>query len=193
MSRPVRSCTIVLLCVCACAGASVAGAQGAVTAPTRIRITTGGGPRLVGTLASVSSDTLRFTSTDGVMHALPLHAVVRVEESLGRQRRFWKHLALTVAGSGLVAGVLTAATYEPCEPQGFMDCFMAPESQAQAFALGALGGMVIGVPVGIVVGAAARPERWARMEIGPSGLRRVSIRPSGGPGAGVAASYAITF
>jgi len=88
---------------------------------------------------------------------LDMRDVEQVETSIGRQRNFGRNFGLTVAFASLGVGLLMGATWTPCDD---WLCLFTPETRAGAVALGLAGGAVLGVPVGIIVGFAAKSERW---------------------------------
>jgi hypothetical protein len=85
---------------------------------------------------------------------------IALERSIGRTGRFWKTLGITAGSAAVVGGLISAATWEHCESDGFMSCFMVPASRAEAGILGVIAGGVIGLPLGAVLGAVIKTERW---------------------------------
>ena len=152
----------------------------------RVRLLYKDGTRISGVIDSIAQDGLRMTPEFWSANVfIKYETVASVERSLGRHRRFWRNLGLTMGVAGLGAGVIGAATYSPCTDTGFLACLFAPASRTDAFAMGFVIGGAISLPVGLIIGAGAKHERWAK----PVSLRvagqAVSIRPIVGRRPGV--------
>lgn len=154
----------------------------------RVRLTHAGGARHQGRLQGIEADSARLTAGDGRLVAVPLADVERVEVSLGRRRQFWRNFGLTTMGLAALGGGVGAATWTPCEEEGWFSCMFVPESRGQAMLAGSVVGALVGIPVGVVVGAAVRREQWAPVQ--PQGVRprQVSIRPIIGERIGASAT-----
>lgn len=164
-------------------------AQGQAPEPgSRVRLTQSSGARHQGTLQVIESDSARLAGKDGRVVALSLADVERMEVSLGRRRQFWRNFGLTTMGLSALGGGVGAATWTPCDDEGWFSCMFVPESRSQAMLAGAVVGGLVGIPVGIVVGAAVRSEQWARVQ--PEGMRtrQLSIRPIVGNSIGASAT-----
>jgi len=134
-------------------------AQEPPTLETRVRVTQSSGLVTVGTLRSLSADSIVFIDPQGKPTGLALQNVA-LERSIGRTGRFWKTFGITVAAGAAVGGLISAATWEQCESDAFLGCFMVPASRGEAGILGVLAGGVIGIPVGALLGAVIKVERW---------------------------------
>lgn len=133
---------------------------------SRIRVVDNQGHKTVGTLASLTSDSLIVNTAEGIQdRALALSTVTAVQVSQGRHRQVGKTMLVTMGASAIVFGLLSAASYEPCHPQGWFDCMMAPSSRGSAFAWGFGGGAALGLPLGLLVGLAAKHEQWANARL----------------------------
>ena len=112
---------------------------------------------------------------------------------------FWGLSAAVFAGGGkkavksgfmgaLIAapaiGLLAVATYQPCT--GW--CFAGPDSEGEAFMLGALVGGAAGFLIGGAIGAVTGGESW--QDVGWQGLR-LSVTPT--PDGGVAVGGTVPF
>lgn len=155
---------------------------------SRVRLTHAGGARHQGTLQLIEADSARVAEKDGRVVALSLADVERIEVSLGRQRQFWRNFGLTTLGMSALGGGVGAATWTPCEAEGWLSCMFVPESRGQAMLAGAVVGGLVGIPVGIVVGAAVRREQWRPVQ--PDGIRprQLSVRPIVGNRIGASAT-----
>ncbi len=125
--------------------------------------------RLQGVVLSRSGDSLTVSRPNGPPIPLVLSAMSRVEVSRGksRGRGAWRGLLWGV-GIGAVLGLV---------PTDDPECDRDPDafgcgSRAESMALAAIGGSVIGVPIGAIIGV----ERWETLAI-PA---RVSLRSSDG-------------
>lgn len=166
------------------------GAQ-ALEPGARVRLTQSSGARHQGILQTIEPDSARLTGTRGQSVAVSLASVERVEVSRGRQRQFWRNFGLTTMASAVAGGGIGAATWTPCEEDGWFSCMFVPESRSQAMLAGAVVGGLVGIPIGVVVGAAVRQEQWAPVQHEGVRPRQVSIRPSFVGGVGFAAE--LTF
>lgn len=114
--------------------------------------------RLQGVVLSRSGDSLTVSRPTGPPIPLALSALSRVEVSRGksRSRGAWRGL-LWGAGIGAVLGLV---------PTDDPECDRDPDafgcgSRAESMVLTAIGGSVIGVPIGAIVGV----ERWETLEL----------------------------
>lgn len=114
--------------------------------------------RLQGVVLSRSGDSLTVSRPNGPPIPLSLSTVSRVEISRGksRSRGAWRGL-LWGAGIGAVLGLVPIDDPE-CErdPDAF-GC----GSRAESMVLTAIGGSIIGVPIGAIIGV----ERWETLTI----------------------------
>lgn len=142
----------------------------------RIRVTGTDGSKRVGTVGAVQHDTVRFTAPSGATFVVATADVARLELSMGKQRNFVGNFVTTTVGFMALGGAIGAATWSDCDSAGW-GCMFTPGSRTDALLAGALVGGLVGVPAGIVVGAASRPERWERIKQQRDTTRQVSIRP----------------
>jgi hypothetical protein len=152
-------------------------AQAAPTAATlapgaRVRVTTSGSGRQIGTVVAHRGDTLlvRWPEFANAV-AVPLDGVSRLEVSTGRHRRVVKGLMLGTAIGGVTGVLIGAASYEPCDSTEFMGCFLGPTSRGESAAVVGVAGGVLGLVVGSLAGL-ARHERWKPVSLGE---RRVAF------------------
>lgn len=139
-----------------------------------------------GLVQTVSPSEIRLLNASGTEMVIPRDEIAWIERSLGRHRMFVRNLLVTAVTTGLVVGTLSAVTWTPCQSW----CFDG-NSPAGAFALGfVMGGGVIGVPLGIIIGSVARPERWERLPLSGPERHAFSIHPVLGRGFGLSASIA---
>lgn len=120
----------------------------------RVRIMQKQQGRWIGTLRSMSRDSVTVADTVGRVYVLPRQDI-SLERSRGPGTRFWKHFGLSMAAAGALGGLISAATWSECD-----DCWIYPQSRVEAFGWGFLAGGAIGVPIGVIVGAAVKVERW---------------------------------
>jgi len=89
-------------------------------------------------------------------------------------------LGIGAAGGGLIG----ALSYTPCNEDGFMDCFMHPESRGDAILLGAVIGGGLGGIFGILIGTASKtgnrvkPPVNVRLDMTPIPTEQLSYSPS---------------
>lgn len=149
----------------------------------RVRVTLVDGRKVSGTLLPASKGQVTFVDeVNGGRHTLSVDVIERVEESLGRHRRFGRNFLIGMTSSALVVGFASAATWSPCE--GW--CFVHPNSSTDAFFWGLAGGAVIvGIPVGMLLGIVLKHERWGPVAL-PGVDSPVRLTPVLGPRPGVA-------
>jgi hypothetical protein len=185
-----RACGILTLVITACPlpASAQTGPEPGPEQGDRVRIVQLDGSVVTGTLdRHVSGEVGVLIDSTGEAWVIPEEEIESLERSLGPQRRFGKYLGLTVAASSLTLGTIAAVTWEPCE--GWF-CF-GPESSGEAFILGAAGGVILGLPLGAIIGAIVKEERWE--SVSPRGTRKVAltVRPVVGRQIGFSASLAI--
>ena len=131
----------------------------APAAETRVRVTQSSGLVSVGTLYSLSADSVVFVDQHGKPTGLALQNI-ELERSLGRSGNFWKTFGITVGSAAVIGGLISAATWEECFSDDFMGCFMTPESRSEAAFYGVAAGGILAIPVGALLGALVKTERW---------------------------------
>lgn len=159
------------------------GAQsGALAAGARVRVTSpnDGLKRHVAIVTEIRDDTIVVAGSTG-SRAIGLSNLTALEVSSGRRSRFFHDTGIGL-GAGIVAGaVIGAVSYEECDAEGFMSCFLHPENRSEAAAWGAVVLGAVGTVSGAIVGAFHRTDRWERaslpamVSIGPSRSGGVSL------------------
>lgn len=142
----------------------------------RIRVTTTDGRRIVGTVTQLSEEVVELAQSPTHRSAIARDQVRSIEHSLRQERRFGRHFAITVGAAAGVGAVGWALAWSPCTETGFMACFMSPSNRGEAFRMGAVAGGLLGVPVGIIVGATLRSDVWS--PISPTSAARVTLLPT---------------
>lgn len=131
----------------------------------RVRLTDVDGRRATGVVVDASERRIALRQGETV-RAFDRSSLTSVERSTGRYRSFGKPLFISTFGSVLFFGLTSAATYEPCEAE----CWFQPRSRTGAFAEGAVfGGIVVGVPVGLVWALAVKHDRWESLGASDAG------------------------
>jgi hypothetical protein len=170
MTRVIHMVPAMLIAV-----STTSAAQSASDSGQRVRITRTTGMKAIGVLRQVSDQSLTIRRTPWSLdEVIERSDVQRVERSLGTRRDFgggFRLGFLASVGVGLLAGLNWQTCGDGC----------IPDSRSQALAVAAIGGVVIGVPVGIVVGALRHVERWTT--IAASGSDSPGIRFSADVGA----------
>lgn len=129
-------------------------AQEVLPEGTRVRVKVGGSPPLIATLRTISADSIWLIDADGKERSLARQNA-ELERSLGTHTRFWHHFGVSIMVTALGGGLLSALTFDECD-----QCIVAPDSRGEAFVWGFIAGGAIGVPIGVVLGALAKVERW---------------------------------
>jgi hypothetical protein len=116
----------------------------------------------VGTLHALSADTVIFTDAQGQRYSLARQNI-ELERSIGRMQSFWKNFGLTVGGAAVAGGLVSAISWTECNDSGPFGCLLEPGSRGEAFGWGVIAGGLVGVPVGVLLGAVIKPERWVKV------------------------------
>ncbi|MDF1504900.1 hypothetical protein [Roseisolibacter sp. H3M3-2] len=142
--------------------AAEAAAQAPVAPGDRVRVDLRpSGARVVGSVVASDADTLRLVVREGDRPdtlAVPTARLHGVWRSAGHRTHVARN-ALVGAGSGVAAGVLTAATYDEAADGGWFHITPADA--------GVIVGLAVGVPaagVGALTGL-ARTEAWERVPL----------------------------
>ncbi len=146
-----------------------------LSAGTRVRLN----GRFVGTIFDFSSDTLVvWGGADGSSDTWLVSAdeIERLEVSRGMKSN-WKTGSWVGTLGGGAIGLLAGAA--ACEDSLF--------SKEGCVAMSATAGMLVGIPIGTVVGALIKTERWEKV---PMDIVRVSVVPRGG---GVTVGISIAY
>lgn len=167
-------------------GPPAASAQNLPGEGDRVRVRMAGGSERTGLVSAFdpAGSLVLVDEASGREVSLPLHDVAGLEQSLGKGRRFGRNLGYTIAATSLTFGVLGAVSWSECT--GW--CLLHPESRADAFAWGLVGGAVVGLPIGVIVGLAVTSERWASVDLPAVTERSVHFTPILGPRTGLAVS-----
>jgi hypothetical protein len=182
------SARIRLLVLVALVAPRTAWGQAPVAAGERVRVRYDNGS-LKGVLHEIAPTGLRLRTSEGDTTAvIDFNRVTGVERSVGRGRNFVKYFFLTVGASATVIGAISAMSWSPCTETGFLACLMHPNTRGDAFVMGFVGGGVVGVPLGLILGLAAREEKWERAVMPPQSGGRIALRPIVGRNVGLAAS-----
>jgi len=138
--------------------------QARPTVGDRVRVRHVDGRVFVGSIERADSVELTLGGPGGP-YPIRVDDVERLERSLGQQRDFVRGMATTSTAVAGIVGLLVAASWSPC---GGELCWV--KRRRDAFAWGVMGGAFVGLPLGILVGAAVRTERWELLpfpQIGP--------------------------
>ena len=121
----------------------------------RLRVRPTDGPAVTGTLVESTPTGLRLRDerADVVVERSRIRTV---ERSLGTESHFARNFFVSIAAGALLVGGYTALSYDPSDTSDFF----GPNDRAEAFALGALGGAILAIPIGVITGIASRTESW---------------------------------
>jgi hypothetical protein len=129
----------------------------AVGARVRIESPVFGGETQVGTIESVTGDTLHFRRADGASRSLTPSEITMIEVSTGTHTAKAKWAAIGfLAGAAAGAGI-AAATYTPCRDS--FACISDIGGRKGSIGLGAIFGALSGGVVGALWGT-RRHETW---------------------------------
>ena len=135
------------------------GSTQAVPSPgDRMRIRQVDGTILTGTFATFSAEAIQLSvGAADPMVEVPVTGIEALEISLGQRSNYPKYIGLTVAAGSLVGAMIGLIAYEDPEP-----CFLCfgPETRGEYMGLGFAYGVLIGLPLGALIGSVVREERW---------------------------------
>ena len=158
----------------------------------RVRLHPRGGSVITGQVTSATAGEIRLL-VEGSDSEVEFHrsSITGLEKSLGEHRKFAKVLFMSVGATAALTGAVSAISWKPCRDTGFMACLLHPESRGAAFSWGAVGGAVIGLPIGIVLGLTMKSEKWASVKPDAFQDMSISILPILGNRPGVGASLSL--
>ena len=163
------------------------GSSQAVPSPgDRIRIRQVDGTVLTGTLVlPLSPETIQlWIGSDERMAEVPVARIEVLETSTGPQRRFHKYFGLTVAATSILGATIGFIAYDP-------SCTFLCFTRSQHVGIGFVGGVLIGLPLGAIIGSVVREERWNPVSLPAPVASGLSIRPVIGSRVGFAGSIRV--
>ena len=166
------------------------GSAQAVPSPgDRIRIIQVDGPVLTGTLVTFAEETIQlYLDSESPTVEVPVEGIEALETSLGQRTRYGKYIPVSMLGGALVGAAYGAITGDPSST-GFLSGFDQPEFRA---AVGFVyGGLLIGLPVGLILGSVFSEERWNPVSLPAPVASGLSIRPVIGSGVGFVGSLRV--
>ena len=171
----------------------VAGAAQLVPAEgQRVRVSRTDGKVVSGTVSFASSEEVRLIAGRAGEELLIPQAEIRLmEESLGRQRNFAKNFGITLISASFGLAAVSAIAYEPCTETGFLACFLEPTSRGEAALFGLIAGGALGLSAGLIVGFAAKSEKWTLLSVSGPGESALRITPVVGRRLGVSGSLSL--
>lgn len=173
-------CTAAALILLMIAGGGSSGLEAQIAIGDRLRISTPtSGAPLEGTFSSRSDGWITLSLEDGTTHRVGLDETIIVERHT-REHPFLKTFLLTELFGTVGTAIVSAITYNPA-PRDWL-C-LGPRTHGEAFAWGAAIGAIASLPVGLVLGAVRKEDRWSEVEIDPgSGFSLDRVRPIVAPG-----------
>lgn len=139
--------------------ATLAG-QDPLSVGDRIQLSTTDSPiPLEGEVAEMSRDGLVLAVSDSVFRRVRMSEIWSVARH-SREGEFWKTLLKVEAIGTIGTAIITGITYEPCRSW----LCIGPQSRGEAFVWGAAVGALASLPVGAVIGAVAKQDRWTRLD-----------------------------
>ena len=140
----------------------------------RVRVRHADGRMFTGPVETVSEEELRLGGPGGP-YIMRIQDIEGLERSLGERRNFGRAFTTALGVAVGAGGVMGAVAWNPCA-----DCLIHPRDRSDAFVWGVVAGAVLGFPLAIVVGIAAKSERWESVAgFGPVVLSAVTP-PEGG-------------
>jgi len=148
----------------------------------RIRVKLLDGSTADGTFVTASPGQILLEMPNRLLE-VSIHDARKVEVHAGTERRFMRRFGISVGVLSAASAATGALLWSPCEPTVIFDCLLQPSSRSHAFVVGAFVGGVIGVPVGLLLGAIP-VDRWepamlSQPLIGSAHLQGISVGPDG--------------
>ena len=164
------------------------GSSQAVPSPgDRIRIRQVDGTIFTGTFSTRSEETIQLSvGVAGPMMEVPVEGIEALEISLGQRNNYSKYIGITVFATSIVGATIGYIAYEPRPSCSFI-CFTRSEYTLIGFGYGVL----IGLPLGALIGSVVREERWSPVSLPAPAASRLSIRPMIGSQVGFAGSIRV--
>ena len=162
------------------------GSAQAVPSPgDRIRIIQVDGPVLTGTLVTFSAETIQLSlDSESPTVEVPVEGIEALETSLGRRHNYPKYIGITVAVTSVVGATMGFIAYDP-------SCTFLCFTRSQHVGIGFVGGVLIGLPLGVIIGSVVREERWNPVSLPAPVASGLSIRPVIGSRVGFAGSIRV--
>lgn len=168
MSRRLKSFLILAMAIPLCTSAQSVPSEG-----WRIRILRTSGAMDTGVVTSVTPSAIRLLDQRALELDIPLDEIGRIDRSLGKHRRFARNFLNTVGTSVVVLSFVGASKWKLCESGCFLESDASMEEIGRAAALG----LGLGIPLGLIIGGAAKTERWAPLPPPTEGSHAISVHP----------------
>ena len=182
--------TIVFLMTLMFALPSDGSSQAVPSTGDRIRIKQVDGTVLTGTLAALSPETIQLSvGSDDRMVEIPVARIEVFETSLGQRSNYPKYIGVTVAVTSFVGATIGLIAYGNRDPCSFL-C-IGPNTSSEYIGLGFAGGVLVGLPLGALIGYMAREEQWNPVALSAPTASGLTIRPVIGSRAGFAGSVRV--
>ena len=136
---------------------------------------------MVGTIGEINDYGVVLHGADST-YFIPLSSVHDLSISTGKKRNIGKGAAIGLLGGATIGGLIGLMSYEECNDEGLLACFLRPQNEGQAFALGAIVGFIPGTLIGAAIGS-AKTDRWERvptqmlLNMKPVGTLRPTVKP----------------
>jgi hypothetical protein len=160
-------------------------------ATERVRVSVRNGSSVTGLLTRVQDQQISLLVEGSRIVEVRFDEMERLERSEGT-RRWGLGGLLTMVGVGALGGAgIAAVTWEECTREGFMACAFDPSSRGEAAKWGAYaGGILFGVPVGILAALSSR-DVWADVDLAGTRGRGVAWNVGVAPGGGAGLSLSV--
>lgn len=136
---------------------------------------------IVGTIGEISDYGLVLHGADST-YFIPHSSIHTLSVSTGKRRNIGKGAIIGLLGGASIGGIVGLMSYEECNEEGLMACFLHPENEGQAFALGAIVGFIPGTLIGAAIGS-AKTDRWEKvpsrmlLNMKPVGTLQPTVKP----------------
>ena len=117
--------------------------------------------KFVGIVSELSDSTLVLRS-GYYTYMIPFESIDKVSVSAGKRRHVGRGAALGLLGGAALGGMIGFISYEPCTEEGFMACFLRPESSTDAAMMGSILGIVPGTLIGMLIGL-RKTDHWEKI------------------------------
>jgi len=116
-----------------------------------------------GTIYSTNTTDVTLDSGDYI-YTIPLSSIERLDISLGKKRNTGKGALIGLSSGALLGSLIGLATYEDCNSDEFMGCFLH-FSKGESALIGAASGGFVGLIIGTVSGYSIKTDKWERIPV----------------------------
>ncbi|MDZ7690145.1 MAG: hypothetical protein U5K69_03140 [Balneolaceae bacterium] len=122
---------------------------------------------IVGTILGITESVVEL-STRKEMISIPVVSIEKLYVTNGEKKNTGKGFLVGAVSGGFILGLTAAVTNPPpenCNQNPSFMCGAFEFSAVEAFALGAVGGILVGGATGAIIGVFTKTDRWEQMPL----------------------------